>query len=493
MKNLKTYIFVATLLLAAFSVNAQKNWEPISFPWYPEELVFTQNGVDATIKETNGMYVRFAMYYSFTLHSDATLHFTSSHTLVTFEIKPFGGGANIAQINQNGSKELPAGNYYLIIADNWSMFSKMVTRSTVTITKEGGDIILTAITPSATGITVNKGITDEEILEELSELTFTAIYMGEEKEETLELENNSEAWIIAENRLSATYTATEPKGYIFAENVGTITINIDYIDILLTSITSGVTIISVEKSITEATNQDILTKLTELTITATYMGKEGAETLNLENNSNKWEIAENRLSATYTATAPEGYAFATGIGTVTITVGYTNIIITAIASNATTVSVEKPVVTATNQDILAKLTELTITATYTIKEGSETLNLENISNKWIIAEDKLSATYTATAPEGYAFAEGVSKTITVTINYGSNIHEAKSNMAHIYAFDKHIIVQNAQTGDNLSIVDLAGRVVTNTVISNSEVRIPISASGIYAVRIGTQAIKVVCR
>jgi hypothetical protein len=53
------------------------------------------------------------------------------------------------------------------------------------------------------------------------------------------------------------------------------------------------------------------------------------------------------------------------------------------------------------------------------------------------------------------------------------------------------MVCNAEAGSHVSVFDITGRVVTNTVVNSTEVSIPVATSGMYIVRVGTQTAKVV--
>ena len=84
-------------------------------------------------------------------------------------------------------------------------------------------------------------------------------------------------------------------------------------------------------------------------------------------------------------------------------------------------------------------------------------------------------------------------TITVAIIYESGLHEVQLNFATVYADNHNIVVRNAKADSYVSVFDITGRTVAGAVVNNSEVRIPVAGSGIYIVRIGAQAVKVLCR
>ena len=170
----------------------------------------------------------------------------------------------------------------------------------------------------------------------------------------------------------------------------------------------------------------------------------------------------------------------------------TTTVIASFSCDKDSVNVGKTIAEVTEADIREALGTLLFSGTTTL---SETVTIVNNKNVWVIAENKLSATYTATAPDGCEFDAGVNTTVTVKIGYSPNvsIKETRLNQATIYAYNKDIIVRNAEIGSNLSVVDITGRIVVNTVATGSEIHIPVMTTGMYIVRVGAQVAKVIYR
>jgi len=66
-----------------------------------------------------------------------------------------------------------------------------------------------------------------------------------------------------------------------------------------------------------------------------------------------------------------------------------------------------------------------------------------------------------------------------------------ANLATVYTSGKNIIVSNVETGSQIIVADIAGRIITNTTASSSEITLPVSVGGVYIVRVGKQTVKVV--
>jgi len=162
------------------------------------------------------------------------------------------------------------------------------------------------------------------------------------------------------------------------------------------------------------------------------------------------------------------------------------IAITAMTSSSQNITVND---NATEEEIRLALLSLVISGI----TDSDPVNLLNNPYVWKIASDGLSATYMPVeAPNGYVFDSNL-QPATVTIQYSTGINDVQANLATIFSRDKNIVVCNAQTGSNLLVADITGRIVINTIINSSEMSIPVANNGMYIVRVGTQVAKVICK
>ena len=120
------------------------------------------------------------------------------------------------------------------------------------------------------------------------------------------------------------------------------------------------------------------------------------------------------------------------------------------------------------------------------------VNVINNPYLWNIDPDRITATYKpVVAPNGYDFSAHLLP-ITVNIHRSSGINDAAADLTVIYAWNKNIIVRDAQVGSNLLITDMTGKIIISTVMKDSEVSIPVVDSGLYIVRVDAQTSKVIC-
>lgn len=76
---------------------------------------------------------------------------------------------------------------------------------------------------------------------------------------------------------------------------------------------------------------------------------------------------------------------------------------------------------------------------------------------------------------------------------GTGIDDLKVQSSTVYAQGNHIIIKNIESSRHLFITDISGRTIYNNIINNTETSIPVTASGVYIVRVGGQTAKVICK
>lgn len=159
--------------------------------------------------------------------------------------------------------------------------------------------------------------------------------------------------------------------------------------------------------------------------------------------------------------------------------------ITSIFANSSNINVN---INATDEEIRAALMALTLGGT----TGGGTVKLENNPFAWYIEGN--TATYMpSNAPLRYVFFDSV-EPIVITINRTiSGLNNASADTTVIYAYDRNIVVRNANAGSKLVVVDLNGKIVASTIVKSDEIIIPVAQSGLYIVRTSTQTTKVVCK
>lgn len=120
------------------------------------------------------------------------------------------------------------------------------------------------------------------------------------------------------------------------------------------------------------------------------------------------------------------------------------------------------------------------------------ITIENNPYLWVISEDGKTATFVPSALEGYVLAEGLSLTVTINDNTGVEKTEA-SNDVTVFGLNKNITITNAIQGANLSIYDIAGRLVINKAMISSSETVSVPKAGIYIVRVGSDMFKIICQ
>ncbi len=159
-------------------------------------------------------------------------------------------------------------------------------------------------------------------------------------------------------------------------------------------------------------------------------------------------------------------------------------IISAINTGSNSITVAEA---ATEDDIRMELMKLIITGT----TDSDPVTILSNPFLWNISGN--TATYLPiSAPQGYAYDNNL-QAISITINYLTGINDTQANPAIIYALGKNIVVKNAEAGTRLFVADMMGRMIIATTVKDNETTVPVNNTGIYVVRVGAQAAKVLCR
>ncbi|MBO7145129.1 MAG: leucine-rich repeat domain-containing protein [Salinivirgaceae bacterium] len=96
-----------------------------------------------------------------------------------------------------------------------------------------------------------------------------------------------------------------------------------------------------------------------------------------------------------------------------------------------------------------------------------------------------------TTPEGI-IVHHILDIIHNVISIVTDVDEDAVNQVNIYACDNKIVVENVETANaEISVFDINGRVVAKTTANSSRVEIPMRAQGVYIVRVGSNAKRVV--
>jgi len=161
------------------------------------------------------------------------------------------------------------------------------------------------------------------------------------------------------------------------------------------------------------------------------------------------------------------------------------LLITNIYANKSEIYVHED---ATDNDILLKLMDLEITVD-TNYENS--FKIPNNPFRWTIASNRRSASYIPLSND-YELDEGVS--LVIKINFGSGIENfEKTPSVLVYTNDKTIYIKNTTGETNVSLFDITGRMIKSGKTVDSYYTIAVEKTGIYIVRVGNKAYKVVVR
>ena len=96
-----------------------------------------------------------------------------------------------------------------------------------------------------------------------------------------------------------------------------------------------------------------------------------------------------------------------------------------------------------------------------------------------------------TTPEGI-IAHHILDIIHNVISFVTDVDEDDVNEVIIYAYDKMVVVENAEiTNGEIEVFDINGRMVAKATANSSRVEIPMKAQGVYIVRVGNVAKRVV--
>lgn len=162
-----------------------------------------------------------------------------------------------------------------------------------------------------------------------------------------------------------------------------------------------------------------------------------------------------------------------------------NILITSVSASSNSITVNS---NATEIDIFRELMALSFTGT----TGSGSVSLVNYPDSWYIDYENKTAVFYPDAPRGYTFDDNTD-VITIAINGLTGTKEIQAPQATVYTSNKNIIVCNAEEGSRLLVADITGRIIANTIVESTEMTIPVPNGGLYIVKVGTKATKVVCK
>ena len=158
------------------------------------------------------------------------------------------------------------------------------------------------------------------------------------------------------------------------------------------------------------------------------------------------------------------------------------ILLTDIYANKTSVTVPA---NASDIDILKQLMVLEITG---ITNYGNEIKINNNPFLWDIAFDNRSASYYPMDIEYYG------EELVIQINFDSGIKNfEKTPSVLVYTNDKTIYIKNTTGGTNVNLFDITGRMIKSGKTINSLYTITVERQGIYIVRVGNEAYKVVVR
>ena len=96
-----------------------------------------------------------------------------------------------------------------------------------------------------------------------------------------------------------------------------------------------------------------------------------------------------------------------------------------------------------------------------------------------------------TTPEGI-IVQNILDIIHNIISFVTDVDEDAVNEVNIYAYGNNVVVENAETNKGkIEVFDINGRMVAKSTANNSRIEIPMKAQGVYIVRVGAIAKRVV--
>jgi hypothetical protein len=159
--------------------------------------------------------------------------------------------------------------------------------------------------------------------------------------------------------------------------------------------------------------------------------------------------------------------------------------VTSLACNGSNISVEAG---SSENDVRMKLMELGITANFS-DGGSVTIT--NDPFIWVISGDGRSASYLPKNVYGMKLDESV-EPIEVDIDGYTGLNDALNEAGiFVYTSDRTIYVSNALPGNLLTVADISGKVLVRQTVQADKTAIPVSQPGLYIVRVGSEAAKII--
>ena len=122
---------------------------------------------------------------------------------------------------------------------------------------------------------------------------------------------------------------------------------------------------------------------------------------------------------------------------------------------------------------------------------------ENPRNVLVYSDTSFVAMFEADIPynpstPGEAIVHDVLDVIHNIISVATDVEDDEIDKVNIYSYGNIIIVENAENGNNeIEIFDINGRMIAKTTANSSHMEIPMTTQGVYIVRVGANAKRVI--